>query len=269
MAASQVVGRLLPMGNILPSSERRARPLTKLPEKDQHKVWQEVLETAATKDGQPIITAEFVEAVVSRRTKPQDETTTLKGCTTNDLRALIAQGKKYATIYADPPWAYGNQATRAATNNHYETMSVDDICSLCADVGGIAALATDNAHLHLWTTNAFLFEAQKVIEAWGFCYKSCFVWCKTQMGIGNYWRVSHEFLLLGVRGSYPFEDKGLMSWGEFGRGKHSAKPDEVRGMIERAGRPQRIELFGREPAPGWTVWGNEVDQSLMTLDTVP
>src|SRR5262249_59078714 len=38
------------------------------------------------------------------------------------LEALIATGKQFATIYADPPWRYDNQATRASTDNHYPTM---------------------------------------------------------------------------------------------------------------------------------------------------
>lgn len=103
---------------------------------------------------------------------------------------------RFGIIYADPPWQYGNQSTRASTDNHYDTMSVDDICEM-----PVADHVADNAHLHLWTTNAFLFDAKRVMDAWGFEYRSVFVWVKPQMGIGNYWRVSHEFLLLGIRGN--------------------------------------------------------------------
>lgn len=166
-------------------------------------------------------------------------------------------GQKFATIMADPPWNYGNQATRAATDNHYVTMSVADICAM-----PVADLAADDAQLHLWTTNGFLREAFEVMEAWGFSYRSVFVWCKPQMGIGNYWRVSHEFLLLGIRGSATFEDKSLKSWAELDRGKHSAKPESVRAMVETAFRGPRLELFGRIAVPGWTVFGNEVERSL-------
>lgn len=166
-------------------------------------------------------------------------------------------GQKFATIMADPPWAYGNQATRAATDNHYVTMSVADICAM-----PVAGLAAEDAQLHLWTTNGFLREAFDVIDAWGFSYRSCFVWCKPQLGIGNYWRVSHEFLLLGIRGSATFEDKSLKSWAELDRGKHSAKPESVRAMIETAFVGPRLELFGRIACPGWTVFGNEVERSL-------
>lgn len=88
--------------------------------------------------------------------------------------------------------------------------------------------------------------------------KSLFVWVKPGLGTGSYWRGSSEFLLLGVRGSCPFADKGLTSWGQFNRGRHSEKPQEIRSMIERASPGDRLELFGRAPAEGWLVWGNEI-----------
>lgn len=188
----------------------------------------------------------------------------IDGCTVEDLRILVAAGYKFGTIYADPPWAYSNQATRASTGNHYKTVSTEWLCD--PENMPIEALAADTAHLHLWTTNAFLFDARTVMEAWGFTFKSCFVWVKTQMGIGNYWRVSHEFLLLGVRGKLRFRDKGLKSWAEFGRAKHSDKPDQIRALVEKASPTPRLELFGRRAVPGWVVWGNQVSRDLLMLD---
>lgn len=40
-------------------------------------------------------------------------------CTARELEVLIARGMKFGTVYADPPWLYENQGTRAATSNHY------------------------------------------------------------------------------------------------------------------------------------------------------
>ena len=177
--------------------------------------------------------------------------------TTETLEQLIDAGKKFGTVYADPPWSYGNQATRSSTDKHYKTMPLADICSL-----PIEQLAAETSHLHLWTTNGFLHEAFDVIAAWGFTYKSCFVWTKPQMGIGNYWRVSHEFMLLGVRGKLTFADHGMMSWIQDHRRKHSAKPDVVRDMIEKASPGPRLELFARQQAEGWTSWGNQVSATL-------
>jgi N6-adenosine-specific RNA methylase IME4 len=182
----------------------------------------------------------------------QEETYTVE-----DIEAVIRAGKTYGTLYVDPPWAYGNQGTRAATGNHYGTLTVEQIAAV--PLGEVAA---EVAHLHLWTTNAFLFACPHIMAAWGFTYKSCFVWTKPQMGIGNYWRVSHEFLLLGVRGSCPFRKKSLMSWETLKRSVHSRKPEEVRRMIEQASPGPYFEAFGRRVVPGWTVWGNEIERTL-------
>jgi N6-adenosine-specific RNA methylase IME4 len=180
---------------------------------------------------------------------------------TGDLDALA--GQKFGTIYADPPWSYSNQGTRASTGNHYGTMSVADICTM-----PVAELAADNAHLHLWTTNAFLRDSFEVIEAWGFEYKSCAVWVKPQMGIGNYVRVSHEFLMIAVKGDCKsFKKKNVMSWFEHARTKHSAKPDYWRKVIEENSPSPRLELFGRNQVPGWTVFGNQIS-SQRPLETV-
>lgn len=168
-------------------------------------------------------------------------------------------GKKFGCIYADPPWKYDNQGTRAATSDHYLTLTVDELCEW--PVGDYAA---DDAHLHLWTTNAFLPQAFRAIEAWGFEYRSCFVWVKPQIGIGNYWRVSHEYLLLGIRGNAKrFNSKKLRSWGEYRRSKHSAKPEKIRGLIEQASNGPYLELFGRKSVKGWTVLGNNVEAMLV------
>jgi len=103
---------------------------------------------------------------------------------------------RYGTVYADPPWPYANQGTRAAASYHYPTRSIDDICRL-----PVSRRIKAQAHLWLWTTNSFLREAFDVIDAWGFGYKSAMVWVKPQLGLGNYVRVSHELLLIASRGN--------------------------------------------------------------------
>jgi N6-adenosine-specific RNA methylase IME4 len=162
----------------------------------------------------------------------------------------------FGCVYADPPWQYGNQGTRAATDNHYGTMTIADLCAM-----PVSELVADDAHLHLWTTNAFIKESFDLIDAWGFEYRSMFIWVKPQMGIGNYWRVSHEIMLLGIRGNAKrFNDRSLKSWVEVSRTKHSAKPGIVRGMIERASHGPYLELFGRKLVKGWTVFGNQISE---------
>jgi N6-adenosine-specific RNA methylase IME4 len=175
-----------------------------------------------------------------------------------DLSELVQKGEKFGTIYADPPWRYQNQGTRASTGNHYAgDMSVDEICAM-----PIAELSAEKCHLHLWTTNAFLFECPKIFKAWGFEFKSSFVWVKPQMGIGNYWRNSHEIMLLAVKGGQTALSRAEMSWLECKRGQHSAKPDAVRHSIERLSPGPFLELFGRKKVEGWTVFGNQIVEEL-------
>ena len=175
------------------------------------------------------------------------------------LDVLVNRRVKFATVYADPPWPYSNTAARGAAENHYKTMSLEAICK-----EPVSQLVADEAHLHLWTTNAFLREAFDVIRAWGFKYKSCLIWTKPQLGMGNYWRVSHEYLLLGVRGNLPFRNRTVRSWQTARRTVHSRKPFLFRGLIEQVSPGPYLELYGRieQPNSQWTVYGNQVERRL-------
>mgnify|MGYP001558340435 CR=1 FL=1 len=184
----------------------------------------------------------------------------MSGNITDSLANLIRSGSKFACIYADPPWKYENQATRSATKNHYPTMTAEEIAAL-----PVAQTTSDDAIVHLWTTSSFLHNAFHILEAWDFEYKSSFIWVKPQMGIGNYWRISHEFLLTATRGKVRFQDHGIMSWLRENRTQHSAKPETVRQLIEKASPGPRLELFGRRRVSGWTVLGNQIeDDGLFT-----
>ena len=177
----------------------------------------------------------------------------------SDLGNLVVAGHKYRTVLADPPWRYANIASRGAAENHYPTMTVDEICR-----EPIPLLVEDRAHLHLWATNSLLEEAFCVIRAWGFEYKSCLVWTKPRIGLGNYWRVSHEFLLFGIRGRLHFRRNDVPSWVMAPRAKHSRKPFRFRQLIELVSPGPYLELYGREEQPntGWTVYGNQVERRL-------
>ena len=181
------------------------------------------------------------------------------GAMFDDIDQLLKNGMQFPTIYADPPREYQNSASRAAACNHYSTMSLDQICAM-----PIEQLATDNAHLHLWATNPLLPLAFKVIDACGFSYRSCFVWTKERLGMGNYWRVSHEFLLLGVRGSLRFNERDKRSWQTWKRTRHSKKPNAMRCLIEKVSPGPYLELSGREEIPNsdWTVFGNQIERRL-------
>lgn len=201
-----------------------------------------------------------VRGKASQKPRPTDgEPGVQNGCRhVSSLDVLIRERLKYRVIYADPPWRYDNQGTRAATDNHYSTMSSADIAAM-----PIPDLADTDCFLHLWTTNGFLKDALDIMDAWGFDFKSQAVWVKPQMGLGNYWRLNHELLLLGRKGKPQWKARNLHSAVTFPRGKHSAKPEAFRTMIEQANDGPYLELFGRRAAPGWTVFGNQMPDDLV------
>ncbi len=172
----------------------------------------------------------------------------------------------YDVIYADPPWSYGNRPGRSDgkfgdIEGQYPTMHIDDICALPVP-------AAKNSVLYLWATSPLLPEAMRVIDAWGFRYKSSAVWDKGRARLGYWFRGQHEFLLVGTRGRVSPPAPALRRSSVFTdpAGRHSAKPEKVRDFIRDAfPDARRLEMFCRTPAPGWDVWGNEVDVTAVGL----
>ena len=169
--------------------------------------------------------------------------------------------KKYAVIYADPPWGYRNRGTRAAAEKHYRTMSIGDIKAL-----PVADIAAEDCVLFLWATFPMLPEAMETIKAWGFRYKTvAFVWAKQNRrspgwfwGLGNWTRSNAEVCLLATKGRPERVSASVHSLICAPVGEHSAKPKEARERIEALmGDVPRIELFARERVSGWDCWGDE------------
>lgn len=173
---------------------------------------------------------------------------------------------QFGTIVADPPWSYGNTSTRGAAEDHYATMSIEELCDL--DIARERAAA--QSHLYLWATAGHLPEAFKVMAAWGFEYKTYLVWIKPQMGMGNYFRVSTELVLFGIRGGLRTSERNIMNYFSAPRQKHSAKPVVFQDVVARTSPGPFLELFTRCQAEtmldgcqcskcrlGWTTWGNQ------------
>ncbi len=163
--------------------------------------------------------------------------------------------KRYAVIYADPPWRYDfSETNNRKIENQYPTMTEDEIAAL--DVP-----AADDAVLFMWATNPKLREAFTVLDGWGFDYVTNMVWVKDRIGMGYYARSRHELLLIAKRGSLPvpLPDNRPDSVIEGKRTEHSAKPLHLYDVIERMYPGfAKIELFCRSPYEGWDAWGNEL-----------
>lgn len=175
-------------------------------------------------------------------------------------------GKKYRTIYADPPWQFQNRTGKVAPEHkrltRYSTMRLAEIVQL-----PVAEVAEERSHLYLWVPNALLPEGLSVMKAWGFEYKTNIIWEKVRKdgmpdgrGVGFYFRNVTEILLFGIRG-----DKNRTL--EAGRSQvnlirsmkreHSRKPDEIISLIESCSSAPFLELFARGDRAGWDMWGNQ------------
>lgn len=174
---------------------------------------------------------------------------------------------KYRVWYADPPWEYGNAGVIGDTDNyghaqrHYPTMSIEELCAMGPD---IKAASDNDAVLFLWVTSPLLEECFPVIKAWGFKYKTSFVWDKVGHNYGHYNSVRHELLLVCTRGSCTPDAKTLFdSVVSIEKTRtHSEKPEEFRQMIDSLYTwGNRIELFARREVDGWDTWGNEQNAS--------
>jgi N6-adenosine-specific RNA methylase IME4 len=185
--------------------------------------------------------------------------------------------RHFPTILADPPWRFTNRTGKVAPEHRrlarYETMTLEDICAL--PVEGVAART---AHLYLWTPNALLPDALKVMAAWGFQYKGNLVWHKVRKdggsdgrGVGFYFRNVTEMCLFGVRGPKArtlAPGRSQVNMIETRKREHSRKPDEQYAIIEACSPGPYLELFARGERPGWTVWGNQAEKSYApTWDT--
>jgi N6-adenosine-specific RNA methylase IME4 len=161
---------------------------------------------------------------------------------------------QFDLIYADPPWQLGSAGSSGSPEQHYPTMPTPDIA-------GLAIPAAEDAVLLMWAVTSLMPDALEVIDAWGFTYKSGFVWVKPSIGPGNYVRNRHELLLIATRGNYPppLPKHRPDSVVEAPRGRHSEKPKCFYERLEQMWpNATKLELFARGKArPGWTAWGNE------------
>ena len=181
--------------------------------------------------------------------------------------------EKFDVIYADPPWTFRTWSAEGkdrSPEKHYDCMSLADIRAL-----PVSDIAADNCALFLWVTDPLLPEGLKLMEAWGFKFKTiAFVWAKLNKsapptlwtendfftGLGYWTRANPELCLLGTRGKPKRVSKSVRRLVVSPRREHSRKPDEIAEKIDDLmGRDtSKIELFARTGRTGWTTWGNDV-----------
>ena len=174
--------------------------------------------------------------------------------------------RRYAIIYADPPWDYGGQtqhgeagrsADTGGASAHYSTVPLRTLKAL-----PVAAISARDCLLFMWSSSPHLDQAIALGGAWGFTWSTvAFVWDKIRLNPGHYTLSQCELCLVFKRGRIP-SPRGARNMRQYvrdERGAHSRKPDEVRARIEAMFPTQsKIELFARSLSPGWDSWGLEV-----------
>ena len=239
----------------LPQSESHARPLARLDPDDQVKAWHKVIETAPEGKITARVVLEAAKEIQQERREErrQERIETIVHETAEPIEGI----GKFPVIYADPPWRYEHSISDSRKiENQYPTMLLDDICNL-----EVSKISNNDCILFMWATNPKLEEAMRVINAWGFTYRTNMVWVKDKIGMGYYARQQHELLLIAAKGNLPTSDPGdrVSSVIYSDRDQHSKKPDRVYTIIEKM-YPEyaKVELFARSKREGWEAWGNQL-----------
>lgn len=177
--------------------------------------------------------------------------------------------KRFATVLADPPWQFQNRTGKVAPEHRrlsrYGTMDLQAIMDL-----PVSQLSADTSHLYMWVPNALLPDGLKVLEAWGYTYKSNIVWRKIRKdggsdgrGVGFYFRNVTELVLFGVKGKNARTlqpGRTQVNFLETRKREHSRKPDEFYDIVESCSPGPYLEMFARGPREGWSVWGNQAEE---------
>jgi N6-adenosine-specific RNA methylase IME4 len=170
--------------------------------------------------------------------------------------------KRFSVVVADPPWRFGDSlpgGTRGASKR-YRTMTAAEIAAF--ELPPIA----DDALLFMWRVSAMVEEAYRVVRAWGFVPKSEIVWSKLtargrpHFGMGRYVRLGHESCIVAAQGRALslIRSRSVRSVLHAPAGEHSEKPDAFFALVEELADGPYLELFGRRPREGWTVFGDEI-----------
>ena len=182
----------------------------------------------------------------------------------------FTSGKKYRTVYADPPWRFANRTGKMAPEHkrltRYPTMELEAIKAL-----PVADVTDEKSHLYLWVPNALLPDGLEVMKAWGFEYKTNLIWEKVRKdgmpdgrGVGFYFRNVTEILLFGIKGKNNrtlAKGRSQVNLLRAEKREHSRKPDEFVDLIDACSPGPKLEMFARGDREGWDMWGNQADET--------
>lgn len=168
----------------------------------------------------------------------------------------------YGAILADPPWRFANFSAKGEEKNptaHYPCMSFDELAAL-----PVNHLAASDCAIFMWATAPMLPDALRLLDAWGFTFKTMGAWAKQSstgaswaFGTGYVFRSALEPYLIGTRGHPVVRSRSVRNLIVAPVREHSRKPRQAHRDVESLFDGPYAELFAREAALGWDVWGNQ------------
>lgn len=184
-------------------------------------------------------------------------------------RQEIFRDLRRSTVELPPAWNRAEKSGECGTALSHD----DDRRHLRATHSPACGGGGQGCVLFMWATFPQVADALRVMEAWGFTYKTAaFVWVKKNRksntpfwGMGAYTRANAEICLLGVtpdfRPAAQIKSHAVHQIIEAPIMAHSVKPDETRRrIVQLLGDVPRIELFARQCVPGWDAWGDEITE---------
>ena len=167
---------------------------------------------------------------------------------------------KPRVILADCAWSFKTFSKKGegkSAQRHYPCMTIDEMCAI-----PVADWAADDCALFFWATWPFIFQAERVIKAWGFKFSGlAWEWIKFNPVTGKYafgggfgTRKNLEPCLLARRGRPLLKSRSERDMIFAPRREHSRKPEEQYQKIMNMFDGPYLEMFATQQYPGWSTW---------------
>ena len=153
----------------------------------------------------------------------------------------------FLTLLIDPPLEFDWLSESARNTPGYATMTSEELLAL-----PVPQWAAIKCHLYLCSPNNFKPFCHRLVEHWGFAYKSTLTWKKPRWGQGQYFRNQTEHVLFAVKGELRTRSDSISTIfeGDLPPGAlHSEKPEALYQIIRTASYPPYGEAFQRRARP--------------------
>jgi hypothetical protein len=141
---------------------------------------------------------------------------------------------KYQVLYAD--------MTSFRMNDNLLDLPIGGDNLLDLPIGGIAQ---DTSVIFLWVSPVDLAKGLKLIQGWGFEYRTCHIWNKEFLKDFN---INFDLLLVGAKGN------PVMLFKEPEPYRNGNKPSVIRERIRATYLGDKIDLDIDESLKGWEIW---------------